>query len=338
MSTNVAAINSHYPLVDLHRHLDGNIRPTTIWELAKLHHISLPAINLQELIPQVQIQDKTSDLLSFLTKLDVGVSVLADLDAVYRVAWENVEDVKHSVLDYAELRFSPYYMSRAYNLNMSDVVAAVVRGVKDSCEYHKVKVNLIGILSRTFGVECCFNELQALLAHQQHIVALDLAGDEKGFPVPLFEDHFKRARDVGWHITVHAGEADGPESIWNAIKLLGASRIGHGVAAIEDEALMAYMVENTIAIEVCPTSNYQTGTIRDLRQHPLSSFMERGMVVTLNTDDPGVSNIDIANEYQVARDVIGLNTEQLRLIQLNGLDAAFIPAAEKQLILASKHL
>jgi adenosine deaminase len=338
LSTNYAPINSQYPLVDLHRHLDGNIRPTTIWELAKLHNISLPATSLQDLIPQAQIQDKTSDLLSFLAKLDVGVSVLADLEAVYRVAWENVEDVKHSALDYAELRFSPYYMSMAFNLNMSDVVATVVQAVKDAGEYHKVKVNLIGILSRTFGVECCYKELQALLDHQQHIVALDLAGDEKGFPVTLFVDHFKRARDAGWKITVHAGEADGPESIWNAIKLLGASRIGHGVAAIEDEALMRYMVKNTIAIEACPTSNYQTGTIVNLRQHPLAKFMERDMLVTLNTDDPGVSNIDIANEYKVARDIIGLSTEQLQLIQLNGLEAAFIPAAEKRLILASKHL
>jgi adenosine deaminase len=333
LSINYSAIDKNYPLVDLHRHLDGNIRPATIWELAKQHHIALPAANFEELISLAQIQDKTSDLLSFLAKLDVGVSVLADLDAVYRIAWENVEDVKNSALDYAELRFSPYYMSMAFKLNMSDVVAAVVRGVKDSCEHHQVKVNLIGILSRTFGVECCATELQALLAHQQNIVALDLAGDERGFPATLFVDHFKLARDAGWQVTVHAGEADGPLSIWHAIKLLGASRIGHGVAAIEDEALITYMAENAIAIESCPTSNYQTGTIRDISQHPLATFVEKGLLVTLNTDDPGVSNIDIANEYSVARDIIGLSTEQLKQIQLNGLRAAFISASDKQQIL-----
>ena len=328
--------DSRLPLVDLHRHLDGNIRPATIWQLAQQHNIALAATNLQQVIAQAQIQDKTSDLLAFLAKLDLGVSVLADLDAVYRVAFENVEDVKDSGLDYAELRFSPYYMARAFKLNMPDVVAAVVQGVKDGAQQHKVKVNLIGILSRTFGVECCYRELQALLAHQQDIVALDLAGDERGFPATLFVDHFKRARDAGWQVTVHAGEADGPLSIWHAIQLLGATRIGHGVAAIEDEALMSYMAENAIAIEACPTSNYQTGTIRDLSQHPMTVFMDRGLLLTLNTDDPGVSNIDLNNEYRVARDVIGLSAEQLKQIQFNGLQAAFISDSDKQQLLRAK--
>lgn len=329
-------INKQLPLVDLHRHLDGNIAPKTVWELAQKHNIELPGNSLEEFTPHAQIQGQTSDLLAFLEKLDYGVSVLADFDAVYRVAYENVADAKAQQLDYTELRFSPHYMAMAFNLDMTELVNVVADAVAAGSRDFGVKTNLIGILSRTFGTETCMKELDAILAHKDKVIALDLAGDELNFPATQFVDHFKKARGAGLQITVHAGEAAGPESIWDAINLLGATRIGHGVAAIKDMKLMDYLVENTISIESCPTSNYQTATISDIRQHPLRTFFDHGVNVFLNTDDPAVSNIDILNEYKVAQEILGFNSEELSQIQRNGVKAAFLSDAEKQALFDSK--
>ncbi|QTH63818.1 adenosine deaminase [Psychrosphaera ytuae] len=329
-------INKQLPLVDLHRHLDGNIAPKSVWELAQKHNIELPGNSLEEFTPHAQIQGQTSDLLAFLEKLDYGVSVLADFDAVYRVAYENVADAKAQQLDYTELRFSPHYMAMAFNLDMTELVNVVADAVAAGSRDFGVKTNLIGILSRTFGTETCMKELDAILAHKDKVIALDLAGDELNFPATQFVDHFKKARDAGLQITVHAGEAAGPESIWDAINLLGATRIGHGVAAIKDMKLMDYLVENTISIESCPTSNYQTATISDIRQHPLRTFFDHGVNVFLNTDDPAVSNIDILNEYKVAQEILGFNSEELSQIQRNGVKAAFLSDTEKQALFDSK--
>jgi adenosine deaminase len=322
--------NNSIPLVDLHRHLDGNIRPQTILDLAIQHNVELPANEIDKLIPLVQIQDKTSDLLAFLQKLDYGVSVLADLDACYRIAYENMQDAANEKLDYVELRFSPYYMGMGHKLAPGDVVGAVIQGVKDGQAKYGVKANLIGILSRTFGVDLCHYELDGLLAHKNDITALDLAGDELGYPAELYVDHFKKGRDADWRITVHAGEADGPDSISRAINLLGAERIGHGVAAIQDRSLMEYLAAKQIPVESCPTSNYQTATVSDLTQHPMKDFLDAGMCVTLNTDDPGVSAIDLANEYKVAKEEVGLSQTQLDKVQENGLKAAFLSDSEKR--------
>lgn len=327
-------IDKSLPLAELHRHLDGNIKPHTILKLAQKHNIEIGAKTLAQVAKTSQIHDKTADLMAFLQKLDVGVSVLADLDACYEVAYENIRDAKESGLDYVELRFSPHYMAQAHSLNMQDLIAAVADGITAGCNDFSVEANLIGILSRTYGADACMKELDALLHHSDKLVAIDLAGDELGFPAIHFVEHFKKAQEAGLAITIHAGEADGPQSIWNAINLLGATRIGHGVAAAQDEDLMAFMVKNGIAIESCPTSNYQTATVNDLALHPMKTFLEKGIKVTLNTDDPAVSNIDLAHEYNVAKEVVGLTDAQLRSVQINTFEAAFISEHQKQRILA----
>ena len=329
-------IDQSLPLVDLHRHLDGNINPATIWDLAQEHNIKLPGNNVAEFTPHAQIQDQTSDLLAFLKKLDYGVSVLADLDAVYRVAYENVKDAKAQGLDYTELRFSPYYMAEAFKLNIAEVVNVVADAVSTASKEFGVKTNLIGILSRTYGAEICKQELQGILAHKDKITALDLAGDELHYPADMFIEHFKQARDAGLKITVHAGEAAGPESIWNAINLLGATRIGHGVAATQDMKLMDYLRDNKIAIESCPTSNYQTATVQDLTKHPLKTFLDHGIIVCLNTDDPGVSNITLEHEYKLATNTLGLTQTELQQVQINGVHAAFLSDKEKQALMQIK--
>ncbi len=318
------------PLIDLHRHLDGNIRPATIWQLAEKNSIELPCSRFEDFIPHVQIQHSEANLLAFLKKLDWGVAVLTSLDDVKRIAFENVEDAFNAGLHYAELRFSPYYMAMNHNLSVAEVVAAIIDGVKEGCKTFRIKINLIGILSRTFGVKQCQLELDALLCHKEHLIAIDLAGDEYNFPGTLFTSHFQQVRDAGLQVTVHAGEAGGAKSVWQAIEELGATRIGHGVATINDEKLMAYMVKHDIAIESCLTSNFQTGTVKDLRQHPLKTFLDKGIKACLNTDDPAVQGIEIKNEFKLAKELLNLTEQNITQLQQNALDVCFLSDSEKK--------
>ena len=165
-------------------------------------------------------------------------------------------------------------------------------------------------------------ELEAILAHRNHIVAVDLAGDEVNFPAAMFVEHFRKVRDAGLHVTVHAGEAVGPESVWSAIRDLGAERIGHGFRAIEDPELVDYLAGNGVGLECCPTSNLHISAIADYASHPIKQLADRGVRFCLNTDDPGISNIDIAHEYEVSAPAIGLSPEQILQSQRDALDLA----------------
>jgi len=323
-------ITKNLPLTDLHRHLDGNIRTKTILELGQKFAVALPANDVASLTPHVQIVEAEPSLVAFLSKLDWGVAVLGDLDACRRVAYENVEDALNAQIDYAELRFSPYYMAMKHNLPVAGVVEAVVDGVQAGMRDFGIKANLIGIMSRTFGTEACQLELDAILTQKDNIVAVDLAGDELGQPGELFVKHFAQVRDAGLHVTVHAGEAAGAESMWQAIRQLGATRIGHGVKAIHDPQLMDYLAANKIGIESCLTSNFQTSTVETLANHPLKQFLEHGVMACINTDDPAVEGIELPFEYEVAAPQAGLSPQQIRQAQINGLDLAFISDAEKQ--------
>ena len=167
------------------------------------------------------------------------------------------------------------------------------------------------------------------MSHRDHIVGVDLAGDEYRFPAHLFKPHFKRIRDAGLHVTVHAGEADGPQSVWSAIQDLGAERIGHGFRAIEDPKLVDYLAEQGIGLECCPTSNLHTSTVRNYASHPIKQLADRGVKFCLNTDDPGISAIDISHEYDIAAPAVGLTREQVHQSQLDGLNMAFLSDKEK---------
>lgn len=328
--------NTQLPLVDLHRHLDGNIRPKTIWQLAQKNNIKLPADNFESFLPHVQITDSEADLIAFLKKLDWGVGVLKSLDDVVRIGYENVEDAFNANIDYAELRFSPYYIAMTHNLPIEGVVEAIIEGVNKGKEKFSTKTNLIGILSRTFGVEHCQSELNALLAYKDNLVAVDLAGDEYNFPGGLFDNHFKQVKDAGLNVSVHAGEAAGPESVWHAIKTLGATRIGHGVACAKDQQLMDYMRDHQISIESCLTSNYQTGTIQNLAIHPVKTFLANDLLVCLNTDDPAVENIELAGEYQLASEVLQLSDAQITQLQRNAIQMSFLSESEKKALMNIK--
>jgi len=322
-------MNPRLPFIDLHRHLDGNVRLQTILDLGRQHNIKLPGDTLETLRPHVQVTAVMPDLIAWLNKLHWMIAVLGDYDACRRIARENVEDAKAEGIDYLELRFSPYFMAGPNKLAPAKVVEAVVAGVEEGRAKTGLKVNLIGILSRTFGAAACMVELEALLTQRGHLVALDLAGDEKNYPAELFVEHFKRGRDAGWAITVHAGEAGGAPSVWAALRELGATRIGHGIRAIDDPKLLDYLHAHRIGLEINLTSNVQTNTVPGLAAHPMKQFLGRGLLATINTDDPVISGIDLRHEYQVAAPAAGLTAAEIAQAQRNALEIAFLTAEER---------
>ncbi len=329
-------MDSTLPFIDLHRHLDGNVRLQTILDLGRQHNIKLPGDTLETLRPYVQVEGVMPDLVTWLAKLHWMIAVLGDYDACRRIARENVEDAKVEGLDYLELRFSPYFMAGPNKLDPAKVVEAVVAGIEEGRAKTGLKVNLIGILSRTFGPEACRIELEALLTQKSKLAALDLAGDEKNWPAELFVEHFKRGRDAGWAITVHAGEAGGAPSIWAALHKLGATRIGHGIRAIDDQKLLDYLSEHRIGLEINLTSNVQTNTVPSFAAHPMKQFLARGLLATINTDDPVISAIDLRHEFETAAPAAGLTATEIRQAQQNALEIAFLTEGEKAAITARK--
>lgn len=329
-------IDPTFPLVELHRHLDGNVRLQTILELGLQHNLPLPAQDLQGLKPYVQVTEIKPDILAYFAKFEWLLRVMVDYDAIQRIAYENVEDAKLDGIDYIELRFSPWFMAEKNHLDPAGVVEAVVDGVKIGSRNFGVKTNLIGILSRTYGPDTCRKELEALLTHKADIIALDLAGDEIHFKGDLFVEHFRIARDVGWHSDPHAGEADDAPSIWQAIRELGAERLGHAVHAPQDSALMDYMAEHHIGVESNLTSNVQTSTVKDYPSHPIKLFLEHNILATLNSDDPGISGKSLPYEYQVAAPAAGLTPAQIHQTQINALDIAFLNQLEKNELIVNK--
>lgn len=317
------------PLCELHRHMDGSIRLETILDLADQHGIALPANDVSGLAPYVHIDESAPGLIEFIDRFEHMTAVLVDADACRRIAYENVEDAKREGIDYIELRYSPWFMAETHGIDPAEVMEACADGIRAAERDTGVRANIIGILSRTYGVDTCMKELDAILAHRDHIVAVDLAGDEAQYPAYLFEAHFKRVRDAGLHVTIHAGEADGPGSVWSAIRDLGAERIGHGVRSVEDASLVDYLATNGIGLESCPTSNLHTSAVKSYADHPIKELADRGVKFCLNTDDPGISAIDLAHEYNLAAPATGLTTQQIRQSQLDALDMAFLSAQEK---------
>lgn len=329
-------IDPDYPLIDLHRHLDGNVRLETILDLGTRYNLPLPAMDVEGLKPYIQVTEPQVSVMAFIEKFDWLTRVMVNYEACRRIAYENVEDAYLEGIDYIELRFSPWFMSRPHDLDPAGVVSAIIQGVEEGQQAFDIKVNLIGIISRTYGVEIADFELAALLEHHEKLVALDLAGDEVNYPPELFSSHFQRAAEVGWSITVHAGESVGPESVWDAIEILGAKRIGHGLRAIEDPELMRYLAENQVGIESNITSNVQTSSVSTFADHPIRDFLEAGIPASINTDDPVISNIDLRHEYEVAAPAAGLTPGQIFQAQKNALATAFLPPEEREFLLEKK--
>ncbi len=333
-----SVVDPSIPLVDLHRHLEGSIRISTIIDLVNKFNIPYPARDYSGIKPYVQVMKTQPGVMAFISKIELATKVLANLEACRRVAYECVEDAADEEIDYLEVRFSPVFMAQPHSLAPDGIVEAVVDGIQAGEEDFGVRTNIIGIISRTYGPDLARLELDALLTQKSSIKAVDLAGDEQNFPGELFVEHFNRVVSAGLQVTIHAGESVGSRSIWQALNQLHAQRIGHAVRAIEDPSLMDYMQIHQIAIESNITSNIQTGTVNNYSEHPLKAFLEKGLLATINSDDPGTSGITLRHEYEQGSILAGLNADMVLQVQKNGLEAAFLPESEKKAIQTNKRL
>lgn len=319
------------PKVDLHRHLEGSLRLQTLAEIAQEHGIDLPSYDIEYLRPFVTVANDEPDFHRFLEKFRLLQRFYPSRAAVERIAYEAVADAADDNIKYLELRFNPLAQARVQGFSLDEVTtwicSAVVRAQRD----YGVRVNLILSIRRDVSLDIASEIADLAVAHlDDGVVGLDLTGDEIGYPADRFADIFRRAHQEGLHVTVHAGEAGGAENVRQAVELLGAQRIGHGIRAIENSQVVHLLQERKVALEVCPTSNLQTGAVRRFGQHPLMDLLALDLRVTINTDDPSVSDTTLTDEYVVAMLTMGMTFEQIKRAIVIAADSAFLPPGERE--------
>jgi len=317
------------PKTDIHCHLDGCVRPRTMLELADAQGVKLPTRNLAKLTRILQAGKRTRNLGDYLRIFDYTLSVLQEKDALYRVAFELAEDCAAENVRHLEVRYSPI-LHRKKKLSFEDIVDPVIAGLNDAGRKHGVSTGVIicGIRSLNPKYSLALAEL-AVAYKGKGVLAFDLAGQEKDYPAKPHRAAFQLILKNNINSTVHAGEAFGAESIGQALHYCGAHRIGHGTRLREDPDLMRYVNDHRIPLEVCLSSNIQTRTVRDIREHPFHFYFRQGLRVTLNTDSRLISGTSVTNELALATRAFRLSPYEVKKIIINGFKSAFIPYADK---------
>lgn len=316
--------------IDLHLHLDGAISLSSARDLGDLLQMELPKSD-DELLRLLQVSPDCRDLNEFLEKFAFPCSLLKRREGLERAVRNLLKELKDQNVCYAEIRFAPQ-LSEGEGLSQKEAVEAALNGMEGSA----VKAQLILCCMR--GEHTHEANLATVRLVKEFIgkgvCAVDLAGAEALFPTEDFAEEFALARELGVPITIHAGEAAGPESVWKALEF-GASRIGHGVRALEDPELVEELLRQQIPLEVCPTSNVCTAMFSGIEEHPIMEMLDRGLKVTLNTDDPSIEGTTIEKEFSLLREKAGLTAEDERLLTENAIEAAFLSEDEKA---ALRHL
>ena len=322
-----------YPKVELHRHLEGTLRLSTMLEIARAHAITVPAA----LSGLVQVQDEDPQTYqNFLSKFNTLRLFYRSPDVIHRITREAVEDAAKDNVRYLELRFTPVALSRAERFPLHDVMDWVITSAREAAKRHKIKVGLIASVNRHESLELAEQVTWLAVQHiKDGLYGLDLAGNEAEFPIKPFVGLFKEAREAGLHITIHAGEWGGAANVRQAIEELGAERIGHGVRVLEDNYTVALARDRRTAFEVCVTSNAQSGAVPSLAQHPLPKMLQAGLNVTINTDDPSISQITLSHEYRVATSNLNVPVDVIKQRILAAAQASFLPEKDKNDLIKS---
>jgi adenosine deaminase len=335
-SSKPSTASNALPKVELHRHLEGSLRLQTMQEIAAAYELTIPVgeVSLSGLV-QVQDEDPLT-FQNFLAKFQTLRLFYRSPEVIHRVTREAIEDAAQDNVRYMELRFTPVALSRAERFPLHDVMQWVCKGASEAAQEFGIQVRLIASVNRNESVELA--EQVAWLAVQHldcGLTGIDLAGNEADFPAKPFIGIFKEAQQSGLHVSIHAGEWGGPENVRQAIQDFGAERIGHGVRVMEDASVVALAAERHIPFEVCVTSNYQSGVVRSLAEHPLPAMLQAGLNVTINTDDPSISRITLGDEYRLAVRDLGVPQSVLKERILAAAQASFLPDAEKLALVES---
>lgn len=319
------------PKVDLHRHLEGSLRLETLAEIAQEHGIDLPSYNIEQLRPYVQFTDEEPGFHRFLEKFKLLRRFYTTREAVKRVAYEAVVDAARDNVKYLELRFSPSALAHAQNFPLHEVTELVIEAVQQAQAETGVMARLLCAVVRHDSFKLAHEVIEVAIAYRDRgIVGVDLTGDEIHFPAAPFAPLFARAAACGLGITIHAGEAGDAANVREAVEVLNAQRIGHGIRSIEDSNVVQLLRQRGVALEVCPTSNLQTGVVDNFGLHPLRDLFVLGVNVTINTDDPSVSDTSLTDEYMVAMMGLGISLRDLRACTRNSIRAAFLPPEIRQ--------
>ena len=319
------------PKIDLHRHLEGSLRLDTLIEIARDFGLDLPAGDVDSLRPFVQITDDPPDHEVFLSKFGILRLFYRSPEMISRLAYEVVADAAADNIKYLELRFSPQALARVRGFDLGEVTDWVITAVNQASIDFNIKVGLIVTLVRHEPLPQARQVAKIAYARAGHgILGIDLAGDEVKFPPAPFIPIFKEAKEAGLGVTIHAGEWASAVGVRQAIEELYADRVGHGVRAIEDSEVLRLIHERGVALEVCLTSNLQTGVVHSIGHHPLRDMLNLNLLATLNTDDPSVSNLTLTDEYEVAVNSLGFGYPELRQLILNAAAVSFLPDGERR--------
>lgn len=311
------------PKVEQHVHIVGSTRPETLlWLMEKSD--SKPFKTVSDVRSFFQYQDFPHFISIYCTVM----ACITDENQFERITYEMLESDAKCNVRYVEASFSaPDHVLRG--LDYGKMLDAINRGVSRAHSDFDVECNLRIDLVRNYGPKVGMQILDLIEGKNNNIVSIDIGGNEEMFPPKPYAPVFQRAKKMGLHLVAHAGEAAGAESVWEAVRELGAERIGHGVSASTDTKLMQYLLEHGIAIEACPTSNIKTGVVKALEKHPIKTFFQKGIRVTVNTDDPSMFGTDMNNEYLQLHRKLGFTIPELFRLSLNAVENSFLPEKRK---------
>jgi len=308
------------PKVELHIHIVGSIRLETLQWLIKENDIRTPELADPEKV--ASLFDYTN-FEAFIDSYSVIMRCIKREKQFERIIYELLEDEAKQNIRYVEASFSAPDHTRL-GLDYVEMLNAINRGIERARVDFDVDCNLIIDLVRDYGPEAGMKYLDLIAECRERVVAIDIGGREHLFPPERFAAVYRRAKEMGLHLTAHAGETCGPQSIWNAIKYLSVERVGHGVGAKDDPELIEYLLKNNISLEMCPISNLKTRVVDDIRNHPIRSFFNKGLNVTVNSDDPTMFDTNLNKEYRALHDELSFTPRELFRLSLNGLHSSFL--------------
>ena len=307
--------------IDLHLHLDGAITLDIAKKLALLQNITLPGDDDAELEGLLTVPEDCESLNDFLECFELPLSLMQTPKGLEESIYLVAENIRSQGVIYAEIRYAPQ-LHTTEGMTQEDAIIAALNGLKRT----KLKANLILCCMRGEGNDKENDETVELakkyLVEDGGVVALDIAGAEALYKTSNYRNLFEKAKNLSIPFTIHAGEADGPDSVKDAIEF-GAKRIGHGVRIYQDPEVEKLVKDEQIVLEMCPTSNRQTHAVEDMSTYPFMKYLKEGIKVTLNTDDMGIEGTTLAKEFRYMEKTFGLTPEQEKIILLNSVNAAF---------------
>lgn len=322
------------PKVELHRHLEGAIRPSTILRMFRENLGMYVDTPLEHILPKVQITGAERSLFDFLAKFQFFMGCIKTRNDIIRITSEAIEDCAADGIIHSELRFSPDFIKGLTGLSHIDAVEAVLEGARDIPE--GMSVSFILISPQPAGEAVAWDTVRLAREYMAHgVLGVDIADDTRVMGLEEYRGPMQWARSEGLGVTIHAGEAEGSESVRTAIQVLGASRVGHGIRAIEDDSVVELARERGVVFEVCPTSNVHTQAAPSFEEHPMPLLAERGVRVCLNTDDPGISGINLRSEYERAAEVWGMDAGTFRRMNIDAALAAFVSEPRRREIIST---